>query len=1016
MTGKLPHETVHRARLEPLWDEVLTRPQGERQRFVDGIQDGAIRKELASLLADAARAESFFARLEPMLYNIAQAAAQESARDTVAEAQTEEGLADPLLGQSVGHYRIDSRLGQGGMGVVYRALDTRLQRTVALKFLPPHLSSDARARERFLIEARSAAALDHPNICNIHEIGGDDHGPPFIAMAFYAGETLAQALLRGPLAIAQALDYALQIARGLSAAHDRRIIHRDAKPGNVLITADGVVKLLDFGIARMRDVTVSLPGLTPGTTAYMSPEQVTARGVDERTDLWSLGVVLYEMCTGVGPFHRNDQGATLHAILHEHPAPPATGQVIPGHVYAIIDRLLQKDPGDRYANVNELIDSLESALAGEIPDDRGVRGATGRRVRRRRMVRATGVVAALIAAAWLVWGLAQQAEPTRILVADAAGDTASGNLVSERLRERLASPRVRVAGRPSLDEALQRMGRDPSVRLSPAIARELAVREGLKAFVHVTVDRIGNAFLIGGILVAAETGDLIDHRQATALNAAELIPATDRLADGIRRTLGRSLVSIRGTRPLLALTTDSLSALRRHLEAVQANRNGDFRGGVQIEEETIAIDPNLADAHQTLGFALEQIGERAGRAQTAFMNANVLRPRLTPHERFSVEADYFWQVEGDLRKAEMALRNSHSAIEELQPGRVLNRRSWGLVLMLTGNLGEAERVLQAGRAFAACPVTKSQLTTVLYALKREDVAREVLHEAVDQWPTNPLLGMDQAHFHAVEGDYRTAHDAVTRLHGGYTLPFALRSKAVFDAVEGRLREAIDHLDDLRRDHLTHSSLAPALEVTAAIARLRLVAGDTLDARKRVNDFLRQHPLTALDPAGRPYLSLALFFADARDPDRARQLLAEYDTLVPARFKGPDRWMQQRVRASLLMALDSAPLALDELLEARHTDRVWSNWLDNPLFGADERPELARAYDRLGQPDSAIAVFERYLNKRVLYRAEMDAFHRAHALQRLAELYEQRNQWAQAQSKRDELAKLWQTADPELKLP
>src|SRR5262245_54171338 len=205
---------------------------------------------------------------------------------------------DALIGQTIGHYRVDARLGEGGMGVVYRALDTRLNRTVALKFLPEYLNSDRRAKERFLIEARAAAALDHPNICNIHEVA-ETEKRTFIAMAFYDGETLDEALKRGPLSWSRALDYATQIAGGLGAAHERGIVHRDVKPGNVIVTANGVVKLLDFGIARMTDVAgVTATGVTPGTMAYMSPEQVTGRPVDARTDLWSLGVLLYEMITG----------------------------------------------------------------------------------------------------------------------------------------------------------------------------------------------------------------------------------------------------------------------------------------------------------------------------------------------------------------------------------------------------------------------------------------------------------------------------------------------------------------------------------------------------------------------------------------------------------------------------------------------------------------------------------------------------------------------------------------------
>jgi tetratricopeptide (TPR) repeat protein len=334
--------------------------------------------------------------------------------------------------------------------------------------------------------------------------------------------------------------------------------------------------------------------------------------------------------------------------------------------------------------------------------------------------------------------------------------------------------------------------------------------------------------------------------------------------------------------------------------------------------------------------------------------------------------------------------------------------------MLNGDLVEADSVMQEARRFAPCPATTTHLVSVLHGLDRENEAREVLRAAVDQWPTNPFLRMDQAHFLATAGRYRAAHDDVERrLHHGFTLPFALRAEAVFDAVEGRVDESIEHLRRLQEYQLEADLLAPALEVSAAIGRLKVVAGDAPGARREVEDFLARHPLSSLDAAERPYLSLALFFANAGDPHRARRLMADYDGLVPGRFKRPDRWMQHRVRAAVLMAVDSPAAALGELQQAQSSDRIWSEWLDNAFFTMDQRPELARVYDRMGQPDSAIAVYERYVNARILYRAEMDAFHLAPALLRLAELHEEGNRAADAAAYYDRLSSLWKNADAQL---
>jgi len=273
---------------------------------------------------------------------------------------------DPLLGSSVGHYRIEGRLGGGGMGVVYRARDTRLERDVALKFLPPHLGLDPKAKSRFLVEARAAAALDHPNICTVHEIGEAGDGRLFIAMACYRGEVLKERIARGPLPVQKALAITAGIARGLSAAHARGIVHRDVKPANVMLTTDGGVKLLDFGVAKLADVTLTRSGVTPGTVAYMSPEQIRREDVDARSDLWSLGIVLYEMLSGGRPFLGEHDAAVMHAILHDAPRPltellPEISAGLPD----VVDRLLARDQVKRYPSARCLLADLESVGAAD---------------------------------------------------------------------------------------------------------------------------------------------------------------------------------------------------------------------------------------------------------------------------------------------------------------------------------------------------------------------------------------------------------------------------------------------------------------------------------------------------------------------------------------------------------------------------------------------------------------------------------------------------------------------------
>jgi serine/threonine protein kinase/Tfp pilus assembly protein PilF len=356
------------SRLEVLWERARGLPPDECEAMLASqAVDGALRDELESLLDHASDGEAFFDRLVTVIPGSGRAISSDHAHyDHAAERDAAAGPnswtrpdADLWLGSTVGHYQIVARLGEGGMGVVYRAIDLRLRRTVALKLLRPHTPQNVRAKERLLVEARAAAALDHANICTIYEVGETADDSTFIAMGFYAGETLEQVMQRGPLRLPVALGYATQIARGLSAAHERGIIHRDVKPANIIITADGVVKLLDFGIARMPDGDLSREGVTPGTLAYMSPEQATSRPIDQRADLWSLGVVLYEMCAGVRPFGGDNAGAILYAILHDSPASVSTLRPeLPGRIESTIERLLAKDPARRYHDAEQLLADL----------------------------------------------------------------------------------------------------------------------------------------------------------------------------------------------------------------------------------------------------------------------------------------------------------------------------------------------------------------------------------------------------------------------------------------------------------------------------------------------------------------------------------------------------------------------------------------------------------------------------------------------------------------------------------
>jgi serine/threonine protein kinase len=267
-----------------------------------------------------------------------------------------------MIGKTVSHYRVLEKLGGGGMGVVYRAEDTRLRRTVALKFLPPELTRDENAKARFVQEAQAASALDHPNICTVHEIDETPDGQMFLALAYYDGETLKKRIQRGPRPIEDVVDIGCQIAEGLAKAHAHGIVHRDIKPANIMVTRDGLAKIVDFGLAKLPEATgLTLAGLTVGTLAYMAPEQARGESVDHRADIWALGVLLYEMVTGRRPFHAHSAEALMYAILHGSPTPMHGVQpTVPVDFERIVIHALAKDVAARYQHADDLLADLRA--------------------------------------------------------------------------------------------------------------------------------------------------------------------------------------------------------------------------------------------------------------------------------------------------------------------------------------------------------------------------------------------------------------------------------------------------------------------------------------------------------------------------------------------------------------------------------------------------------------------------------------------------------------------------------
>jgi eukaryotic-like serine/threonine-protein kinase len=379
-------------RIEELCDSALDREPNQRRAFLLTAcgGDDALLQDIEGLLLHTSAADRFLA--EPAVDLIADALIRES---------------PSFVGQSIGHYMVGERLGAGGMGVVYRADDTKLHRSVALKFLPPDLTRNADAKRRFVLEAQAASALEHPNICTMHEIGETADGQLFLVMAYYAGDTLKTTIERGPLSPAAALEYATQLAEGLVKAHAAGIIHRDIKPANVLVTGDGLVKIVDFGIAKLLGHTSVAPRETAvGTCAYMSPEQHAGLPADERCDVWSLGVVVYEMLAGRVPFGGDHPQAVALAIADRQQVPlTSLRSDVPIALENVVSRALAKRPDDRYQTMDAVLADLR-----HLQRELAAPSASTRQGSRRRSVAAAGLTLALVAitVGWVARGISRE--------------------------------------------------------------------------------------------------------------------------------------------------------------------------------------------------------------------------------------------------------------------------------------------------------------------------------------------------------------------------------------------------------------------------------------------------------------------------------------------------------------------------------------------------------------------------------------------------------------------------------
>jgi eukaryotic-like serine/threonine-protein kinase len=664
-----------------------------------------------------------------------------------------------MIGQTISHYRIIEKLGAGGMGVVYKAHDLRLERPVALKFLPDDLSHNPQALERFRREALATSALNHANICTVHDIGEQD-GRPFLAMEFVDGETLRQHIGGKPLAIEEILNLGIQIADALDAAHSQGIIHRDIKPGNIFVTKRGQAKVLDFGLAKLiargdatRDAMevsqaseepVSIVGIISGTPSYMSPEQIRGDDLDVRADVFSLGLLLYEMATGKKAFGGSTGGVIIEAILSRTPEPVRSlNPDLPIELEAIINKAIEKDKEKRYQSAAELRADLQVLRRGfesghtatQLLATAGMQQPSV--LKRNKWAIPTigaAAAAAIAVGGWLYYTKKTHAlsETDTVVLADFTNKTGDA-VFDDTLRQGLTvqleqSPFLSLISDQRMRQTLQLMGKPANEKLTPELARDVCQRLGSKAYLKGTISNLGSQYVIGLSAINCQTGESLTQEQVTADSKEHVLSALGQACGKLRERLGESLKMVNNfSTPIDQATTPSLEAL----QAYSMGRNtllvhGDSAGAVPLFQQAIKLDPNLAIAYASLGTVYHNMGEKELASQNT-RRAYELRAKVSEREKYYIESHYFDFVTGDLEKS----RQVYETWTQMYPREQIPPLNLGVLYQ---NLGQYEKALaQFKQALKLNPndvLSYGNLVSVLVNLNRLKEAKGASDEAL----------------------------------------------------------------------------------------------------------------------------------------------------------------------------------------------------------------------------------------------------------------------------------------------